>query len=85
MDYVMPLAGLFLVHVLALASPGPNVLVVTQTSMSRERRSGVFVALGLATGAAIWSTAALVRISVKVSTRFGSKLPLIGAKRRWCL
>ena len=26
-----------------------------------------------------------LRISVKVSTRFGSKLPLIGAKRCWCL
>lgn len=64
MEYVFVLGGLFVVHMLALISPGPNLLIVTQTAMSYNRRTGVFVAMGLATGAAIWSTTALVGLNV---------------------
>lgn len=64
MDYLGSLASLFVIHILALVSPGPNVFIVTQTAMSRERRSGVLVAFGLATGAAIWSTTALIGLTI---------------------
>ena len=64
MDYIIALGGLFLLHILALISPGPNVLIVTQTAMHSGRQKGVFVSLGLATGAAIWSSAALIGLNV---------------------
>jgi len=53
------LGSVFAVHLLAMLSPGPNVLVVTQTAASRARRAGVCAALGIATGAALMSSAAL--------------------------
>lgn len=64
MTYAVVLASVFVVHVLAMLSPGPNVLVVTQTAASRTRRAGVLVALGIASGAALWSGAALLGLSV---------------------
>lgn len=60
MTYAVVLGSVFVVHVLAMLSPGPNVLVVTQTAASRSRRAGVLVALGVAGGAALWSGAALL-------------------------
>jgi RhtB (resistance to homoserine/threonine) family protein len=50
-------------HILAMASPGPNVLIVTQTAASQTRRTGVCVALGIATGAGLLSSAALLGLS----------------------
>jgi threonine efflux protein len=58
------LGSVFAVHVLAMVSPGPNVLVVTQTAASVTRRAGVWAALGIAAGAALMSSAALAGLSV---------------------
>lgn len=63
MDYIIALGGLFLLHALALISPGPNLLIVTQIAMHDNRQKGVFVSLGLATSAAIWSTTALLGLN----------------------
>src|SRR5262245_33378704 len=65
------LGSVVAVHVLAMVSPGPNVLIVTQTAMSQARRAGVCVALGIAAGAGLLSSAALAGLSV-VLTRFAS-------------
>jgi hypothetical protein len=43
--------GAFLI---AIASPGPNVLAVIGTSMSVNRSSGIALALGVATGTLTW-------------------------------
>ena len=59
MEYLSILGSLLVVHLLALISPGPNVLIVTQTAMHRTRRAGVVTASGLAVAASIWSAAAL--------------------------
>lgn len=64
MDYLFALGGLFIAHMLALISPGPNVIIITQTAMVYNRRAGILVAAGLATGAAIWSSMALVGLNV---------------------
>ena len=64
MNYATVLASIFAVHVLAIISPGQNVLIVSQTAMGRGRSAGVAVALGIATGAGIWSTAASMGLSV---------------------
>lgn len=63
MEYLSILGSLLVVHLFALISPGPNVLIVTQTAMHQTRRAGVVAALGLAVAASIWSTAALVGLS----------------------
>ncbi len=52
------------IHLVAMASPGPNVLVVTQTAMSRSQRSALAVALGVATGSLILSTLAAVGLGL---------------------
>ena len=64
MDCAAVLGGIFAVHVLAIISPGPNVLIVTQTSMSRSRREGVATALGIAVGAALWSGSVALGLSM---------------------
>ena len=52
MNHALVLGSIFAVHVLAMAGPGPNFLIVTQTAISRTRRAGA------------WSIAALVGLSV---------------------
>lgn len=64
MSYLVVLGSIFVVHMLALISPGPNVLIVTQMAVSQTRRVGIATALGLATGAAVWSSTALIGLNV---------------------
>lgn len=59
MDYAALYGSLVAVHFLALISPGPNVLLVTQTAISRTRPAGIMTALGIATGALVWSSTAM--------------------------
>ena len=58
------LGSVLAAHVLAMVSPGPNVLIVTQTAASQTRRAGVCAALGIAAGAGVLSSAALLGLSV---------------------
>ena len=63
-SYAAMLAGIFVVHVLAMASPGPNVLVVMRAALGDGRRAGVLAALGVASGATLWAGAALFGLSL---------------------
>lgn len=63
MSYWATLTGIALVHLAVMVSPGPNFLVLTQTSISQPRRTGILTAMGIATGALIWSSSALVGVS----------------------
>ena len=63
MNYAGVLSSVFAVHMLAMVSPGPNFLIVTQTAISRTRRAGIVTALGIATGAAVWASATLLGLS----------------------
>lgn len=69
MDYVLPLAGLALVHLLAVASPGPSTVLVIQTAALAGRRGGLLAALAMMVGAVAWATAALVGLQA-LFTRF---------------
>lgn len=69
------LSTVALIHLLAMISPGPNVLVVTQTAMSAPRRSALAVALGVASGALLLASAAAVGLGLVIE-RVG---PLRGA------
>ena len=60
MDYILPLAGLALVHLLAVMSPGPSFVVVAQIAASRSRRAGLVASIAMTIGATIWAIAAMV-------------------------
>lgn len=59
MEYVVALAGLAAVHLLAVASPGPSTVLVIQTAAVAGRRNGVLAAAAMMTGALVWAAAAL--------------------------
>lgn len=58
-DYVLILIGLALVHLLAVASPGPSTVLVIQTAAVAGRRGGLLAALAMMVGALMWAVAAL--------------------------
>jgi threonine/homoserine/homoserine lactone efflux protein len=58
-DYVVALLGLALVHLLAVASPGPSTVLVIQSAAVAGRRGGLLAALAMMVGALLWATAAL--------------------------
>lgn len=64
MSYLAVLGSVMAVHLAAVMSPGPNFLVVTQTSVSASRYSGLAAALGVALAAPLWAAAALFGVSV---------------------
>ena len=68
MSYVVVLLSVMAVHSVVMISPGPTFLVVTQTSISRSRREGVWTALGVACAAFLWSAAALLGVSLFLET-----------------
>ena len=59
MDYAIALLGLALVHLLAVASPGPSTVLVIQTAAVAGRRGGLLAALAMMAGALLWAAAAL--------------------------
>ncbi len=65
------LPGIFLAYsafLLAIASPGPNILAVMGTSMSVGRSSGVALAFGVAAGSFTWAVLTVVGLSAILST-----------------
>jgi len=63
-DYIVALAGLAAVHLLAVASPGPSTVLVIQTSAVAGRRNGVLAAAAMMSGALLWAAAALFGLQV---------------------
>ena len=59
MEYLVALLGLALVHLLAVASPGPSTVLVIQTAAVAGRHGGLLAALAMMVGALLWATAAL--------------------------
>ena len=65
------LPGILLAYsafLLAIASPGPNVLAVIGTSMSVGRRSGIALALGVAAGSFLWALLAALGLSALLAS-----------------
>jgi len=57
--------GAFLI---AIASPGPNVLAVIGTSMAVNRPSGMALAMGVATGTLTWAVLTAIGLSALLAT-----------------
>jgi threonine/homoserine/homoserine lactone efflux protein len=65
------LPGILLAYsafLLAIASPGPNVLAMIGTSMSVGRRAGVALALGVAAGSFAWALLTAIGLSALLAT-----------------
>ena len=65
------LPGIILAYsafLLAIASPGPNILAVIGTSMGVGRSSGIALALGVATGSFLWAMLTVIGLSALLST-----------------
>jgi threonine/homoserine/homoserine lactone efflux protein len=77
MSYLLPhLPQLFVVwgaYLIATASPGPAVLAIIGTSISRGRSSGMALALGVLTGSYTWAMLAAAGLSALIRT-YGSAL-----------
>ncbi|MCW5734479.1 MAG: LysE family transporter [Enhydrobacter sp.] len=59
MDILVALLGLAVVHLLAVASPGPSTLLVVQTAAVSGHRGGLVAAFAMMLGAFAWAMAAL--------------------------
>ena len=60
---IVLLATIGLVYLAAVASPGPNFFLATQLALSGRRSLGIKVALGIASGSALWATLAMLGIA----------------------
>ena len=78
-DFTIYLPGILLAYsafLLAIASPGPNILAVIGTSMSVGRQSGISLALGVASGSFTWALLTVFGLSAILAT-YASALLLI--------
>ena len=70
-DVALYLPGILLSYsafLLAIASPGPNILAVIGTSMGVNRRSGMALALGVATGSFTWAVLTVFGLSALLAS-----------------
>src|SRR6266850_1901286 len=58
-EYIVALLGLAVVHLLAVASPGPSTVLIIQTAAGSGRRAGLLAAFAMMLGALAWATMAL--------------------------
>ncbi|GEM49107.1 LysE family transporter [Deinococcus cellulosilyticus] len=58
------LITLFMVHLLALLTPGPDSLLVARLAVSNTRKAGLYAALGITLGNALWAGLALIGLQV---------------------
>ncbi len=78
-DVINYLPGIILAYsafLLAIASPGPNILAVIGTSMAVGRKSGIALAFGVAGGSLTWAILTLFGLSA-VLAAYASALLLI--------
>ena len=78
-DFTPYLPGIILAYsafLLAIASPGPNILAVMGTSMEVGRPSGISLALGIASGSFTWALLTVFGLSALLAT-YASALLLI--------
>jgi threonine/homoserine/homoserine lactone efflux protein len=81
MESTWPAIFTFLsVFTFAIVSPGPNFILVTNTTLGSSRRAGLFTALGVATGSGLFALAGLAGLLVLVHSLpyFALIMPFVG-------
>ena len=64
MDVMVALGALWLVHIAAVASPGPSFVVVSRAAAAGNAMAGVRIAAGLTLGTLVWAGAAWFGLAV---------------------
>jgi threonine efflux protein len=67
-SYALTLGGIAAVHLLGAASPGPAFVMVTRVSVTERRGTAIGMALGAATGAMAWATAASLGVGALLAS-----------------
>ncbi len=70
MEYLPHILAVLGIWAVVVVTPGPNFLAVTHHALTHSRRAGVFCALGVAAGTAVWALSAvfgMVLVVQKVS------------------
>jgi threonine/homoserine/homoserine lactone efflux protein len=78
---VTHVAAFVLVAVVVIVTPGPDTALTVRNTLAGGRRSGIFTALGIANGQAIWALATSVGLAAVLATWsqvFGA-IKLVGA------
>jgi threonine/homoserine/homoserine lactone efflux protein len=63
MSALLLLLSLAAVDLLSIASPGPNILLVTQTAVERGRRQALCVTVGIMAASLTWASLALLGLT----------------------
>jgi RhtB (resistance to homoserine/threonine) family protein len=67
MEYLPLILSVALIHLLAVASPGPDFIMVTRNSLVYSRQSGIYTAIGLGLGILLHVTYSLLGIALIIS------------------
>ena len=78
MDSISFLAALLAVHAGAVATPGPNTLLVTNIAAGGARRTAMWAAAGTGTGALIW-----VGVTLGGASALLAAVPRLADALRW--
>ena len=68
LEFLFILGGFWLVHLLAVISLGPSLVVITKTSMSVSRQAGIANALCFGVGSVIWALAGIFGLGILFAT-----------------
>ena len=81
METFLPLLTVASITVLAVLSPGPNFVVITKNALIHSRQAGIYTALGVVAGNAIYLTAGVLGFTALVaqSEQLLTIIRLIGA------
>lgn len=60
----MSLISIFFIHLLALASPGPDFVYVSQTAVNHSRKNTLWAIAGICTAIALWELLAICGLNV---------------------
>ncbi|MEM7508782.1 MAG: LysE family transporter [Pseudomonadota bacterium] len=66
--YLPGILTAYAAFLLAIASPGPNILAVIGTAMGVGRGSGIALAMGVATGSFCWAVLTVIGLSALLAT-----------------
>ena len=74
------LISFLLVFTIAIVTPGPNFIMVVNTSLTASRRTALLTALGVAVGSGIFALAGMLGLIVMLKTlpHFDAIAPLVG-------
>ncbi len=74
------ICSVLIVFSLAIISPGPNFIMVVHTSLTDSRKTGLYTALGVATGSGLFALAGMVGLILVINSfSFFSKIiPICG-------